>query len=250
MSSVNLANNKFKRGSGRLESSVNIDMSQQDPHSRTHAGGLSIMGASAITTCCCGSNHCNNSSQISRPFKESNALLKPDRSCQMTEIDEMDSYRQLKLKNEVDKVAKKKVRKVIKMIDVLLKNQVKEAKTLAKKRVNARSSSRNSAGKRSQSTSQERSVMEQSSMKILNWSQDVSLDYVTSSESAILEAKAYFSKRQPTILACLKTLAENYNPALPSRHASSHASTKPDVVQNIDLSKKDPPTIVSSRFAG
>ena len=40
----------------------------------------------------------------------------------MTEIDEMDSYRQLKLKNEADKFAKKKVRKVIKMIDTLVKS--------------------------------------------------------------------------------------------------------------------------------
>ncbi len=65
-------------------------------------------------------------------------MLKPDRSCQMTEIDELDSYRQLKLKSDVDKFAKKKVRKVIKMIDVLLKNQVKEAKDLAKKRLNGK----------------------------------------------------------------------------------------------------------------
>ena len=83
-------------------------------------------------------------------------------------------------------------------------------------------------------------------MKILNWSQDVSLDYVTSSESAILEAKAYFNKRQPTILACLRTLAENFNPSYLS--AQTQASTRPDVMQNIDLSKKDPPTIVSGRM--
>ena len=78
----------------------------------------------------------------------------------MTEIDEMDSYRKLKLKNEADKYAKKKVRKVIKMIDVLLKNQLKEAKDCAKKRINDRSASQNSAGKRSRSTSNERTAME------------------------------------------------------------------------------------------
>ena len=91
--------------------------------------------------------------------------------------------------------------------------------------------------------------MIESSTKLLNWSQEVSLEYVTSSESAILEAKAYFSKRQPSILACLKTLVEHYNPEKPkSLITQTHASTKPECVQSVDLSKKDPPTIVSSRM--
>ena len=84
-------------------------------------------------------------------------------------------------------------------------------------------------------------------MKILNWSQDVSLEYVTSSESALLEAKAYFNKRQPSILACLKTLIENYNPHGPTHSNTNytHASTKPEPVQSFEIINKEPPTIVS-----
>ena len=50
------------------------------------------------------------------------------------------------------------------------------------------------------------------------------------SESAILEAKAYFSKRMPGVLAGLKKLIENYNPIrIPEHQLSTFTqATKPE----------------------
>ena len=58
----------------------------------------------------------------------------------------------------------------------------------------------------------------------------MSIDSATMSESAILEAKAYFSKRMPGVLAGLKKLIENYNPIRIHEHQLSTftQATKPE----------------------
>ena len=108
--------------------------------------------------------------------------------------------------------AKKKVKKVIKMIDVLVKSTLQDAREKAKSRQS------NASHGRSRSNSQERVL--DSNQKSL-WSPDMSIDSTSQSETAILEAKAYFSKRMPSILAVLKKLIEHYNPMRVPEHQLS-----------------------------
>ena len=67
------------------------------------------------------------------------------------------------------------------------------------------------------------------------------LDLGTMQEESIIEAKAYFGKRCPKILDYLKLMAKNYNPE------DIVTSKSPLRMQQVS-SKKDPPTIVSSRI--
>lgn len=56
----------------------------------------------------------------------------------------------------------------------------------------------------------------------------------------------YFDKRSPTFVACLSTLAENYNPTpAPMIFEQPIKQNK----SNKKLKKKDPPEIISSRIA-
>ena len=127
------------------------------------------------------------------------------------------------------------------MVDVLVKSTVLDAKEKAKIRQS------NASKKRSRSNSQER-VLDSNEKSL--WSPDMSIDSVSQSEAAILEAKAYFSKRMPTVLAGLKKLIENYNPVRSSDHQLSNFTqiTKPECLQFGNISQKEPPTIVSSRM--
>ena len=85
-------------------------------------------------------------------------------------MDEMESYRQLKKNSEMLLFAKKKVKRVIKMVDVLVKSTVLDAKERAKIRQS------NASNKRSRSNSQERAL--DSNEKSL-WSPDMSIDSVS-----------------------------------------------------------------------
>ena len=78
----------------------------------------------------------------------------------------------------------------------------------------------------------------------------MSIDSTSQNETAILEAKAYFSKRMPSILAALKKLIEHYNPMRVPEHQLSTftQATRPECLQFGNISQKDPPTIVSSRL--
>ena len=88
-----------------------------------------MMGASARTAC----SYCQNSTSVNRPQKESHAMLKPESHYQVgTEMDEMESYRQLKKNSEMLLFAKKKVKRVIKMVDVLIKSTLQDAKEKSK----------------------------------------------------------------------------------------------------------------------
>ena len=54
--------------------------------------------------------------------------------------------------------------------------------------------------------------MKELKKQVANWSSGMELELGTTQEEAIIEAKAYFTKRCPKIIEYLKLMAKNFNP--------------------------------------
>ena len=88
-------------------------------------------------------------------------------------------------------------------------------------------------------------------MQLDRWN-NLSNDFQTATEKkhrrekAVNEAKLYFDRKSPSLVACLHTLAENYNPNL--QPMMFEAPIKQTKTKKQEL-KKEPPRIVNSKYA-